>query len=100
MKGKALERPEWFTVAKYLEYKAQGMTDKQIRETVLFVGDKVFKRFKRELGVNGVSNRGGHNKKEFVPGIVKEFREKGYTIKKLCEKFNCGRATIYRELGR
>ena len=50
---KPTKRPEWFTKAKYLEYKAQGMTDREIHEGILFVSLKVMRNFKIELGVIG-----------------------------------------------
>ena len=95
-----IERPEWFTKEKYKEYKKQGKMDKEIQEKILFVGSKVMKRFKRELGVVGVNNRGQKNKKVFPAGEVKELREKGCTIKEICDHFGCSRPTVYKELRR
>ena len=97
---KKIERPAWFTKERYMEYKAQGKMDKEIGEKILFVGAKVMKRFKRELDVVGVSNRGWQNRKIFADGEVKALRDKGHTIKEICEHFGCSKPTIYKELRR
>jgi hypothetical protein len=89
-----LPRPDWFTKECYLEMKAQGTTDRYIYEDILFVSLKTFARFKRELGVLGVGNQGGHNRKvDYLK--AKELHRKGYPIRMIADRYGASYKKVY-----
>jgi len=88
-------RPDWFTKEKYLEYKSQGMKDRDIYENILFVSLKTFSRFKRELGVYGIGNRGGHNKKIDYKKAKKMY-QKGFSTSAIAARYGSTRDSAYR----
>ena len=50
MAAPKLIRPEWFTLDKYNELKANGYKDAYIANDLLYVSLSTLKRFKREIG--------------------------------------------------
>lgn len=94
-----IPRPDWFTKEYYLSLKEKGVTDREMYEGLLFVSLKTFTRYKREMGVLGVGNQGGHNRKVNVLKAA-EMRRRGYTFSAIGERYGAHKSTVLNSLKR
>jgi hypothetical protein len=74
--------------------KSQGIKDRYIYEELLFVSLKTFARYKRELGVLGTGNQGGHNRKVNY-AKAKELYQKGYSVRMIANRYQASYQRVY-----
>lgn len=92
-----IPRPDHFTKDYYLSLKKQGTKDFEIEEQE-FIGPKVLYRWKKEIGVIGLSPTLHKGNQKIDPEVAYNLNQSGMTQKEIARKYKMHEKSIYKAI--